>query len=37
MMKSTDFLPEIPKPEELKPFPTKLNFEFGQIDTTKSG
>jgi ribosome biogenesis protein ERB1 len=29
MMKSSDFLPEIPKPEELKPFPTHLNVEFG--------
>jgi len=37
MMTSGDFLPEIPKPEELKPFPTHLNTEFMQVDHEKAG
>lgn len=36
-MKASDFLPEIPKPEELKPFPTYLNTEFGQVDIERAG
>lgn len=28
-MKSSDFVPQIPKPDELKPFPTHLNTEIG--------
>jgi ribosome biogenesis protein ERB1 len=28
MMKSSDFLPEMPNPEELKPFPTHLNLDY---------
>ena len=27
-MKSTDFLPDLPNPEELKPYPTHLNLTY---------
>ncbi|KAM3140913.1 hypothetical protein pb186bvf_006924 [Paramecium bursaria] len=36
-MKSSDFVPQIPKPDELKPFPTHLNTEIGQVDTQIAG